>query len=984
MSQRQNVPGLLGTGTTRRAMAMAAALVVLAGTPVGLAQSSSLTDLGSDPFAQTPSAPPTSTEPSRDPIAANAFDEDAMFGDDVGVGPDVSVDKYDLVDLHVNDEDLGRVLQLLSIHSQRNIIASKNVAATITADLYGVTFYDALDAILHVNGYGYIEQGNFIYVYTSEEIDTLEQSLRKRVTKVITLDYLNAIDAAEFVSQLLSADGGTIKTSVPTTDFGINDSSPVGADSYAAGARLVIFDFEENVEAIIELIDELDTKPVQVLVEATILQTSLTEDNAFGVDFSILNNIDFADFAGSGGPLSVVNGLVEGISEIAGGGEVNAPNSSNGNGAGINSNYGNVGGSSTLKAGIVNEDVAVFLRLLDEVTDVTVVSNPKILTLNRQPARVLVGTRVGYLNTTTTETSTSQTVEFLDTGTQLALRPFVAENGMIRLELKPQVSNFTLRETVGSNGSPVTIPDEETTEMVTNVMVRDSQTVVLGGLFTETTTATRRQVPFFGDIPVIGAAFRGHEDNTRRSEIIFMITPSIVNDTDAALAGDRANDYMTYQQDSARRGLLPWSRERRSAQLLIRARELANEGDTERALHLINRALRLHPQNARARAMKAQISGEDVVVPSKSLLDGIWGTDFRIAPGAQSDSMGNPAVHKEVDATPNDAETISDSESADAGFDVSGKIGGEQTGDTQNASIIPVAQGDVTPEFEEFEESFDSDPIAEFEDEQGGITEPTDQMFDDGAANAGDNNNPWIEYVDVSPMIDPEVNAEDEVGFGDAAGFQDNWNESPEAPIQLTDEFGQPYESGNSHEANAWNAEDETIDSFFENQLEAFGRPADAPDAGEGFGPAAEASPALHSYPESVGPFFSPFFPRSVFETGNQGNVQAQQATLETQLGLWNASNQAQLDMFGAKPIDGLSFDNQQGAAAQWGQSNATGPILGPILAPAGSEVLWIPIPDGRMLRIPLVEGDFEVLERGYPIESEQFADVPTEDEIND
>jgi type IV pilus assembly protein PilQ len=98
-----------------------------------------------------------------------------------------------------------------------------------------------------------------------------------------------------------------------------------------------------------------------------------------------------------------------------------------------------------MKIGIVSNDVAVFLRVLDEVSDTTVVSNPKVLALNRQPARVLVGRKVGYLNTTSTDTATTQTVEFLDTGTQLYFRPFVSNDGIIRMELRPAVSEAAIR-----------------------------------------------------------------------------------------------------------------------------------------------------------------------------------------------------------------------------------------------------------------------------------------------------------------------------------------------------------------------------------------------------------------------------------------------------------------------------------------------------------------------------------------------------------
>src|SRR5690606_10499608 len=129
------------------------------------------------------------------------------------------------------------------------------------------------------------------------EIDEIEKALSKRIAKVIHLSYLNAADAAEFVKPLLSA-GGEIKTSAKTADFSIPDTAPVGADSYALGATLVIIDYEQNIEAIEQLISELDTKPAQVLVEATVLQTSLTEANAFGVDFSIIGDLNFTDFIG--------------------------------------------------------------------------------------------------------------------------------------------------------------------------------------------------------------------------------------------------------------------------------------------------------------------------------------------------------------------------------------------------------------------------------------------------------------------------------------------------------------------------------------------------------------------------------------------------------------------------------------------------------------------------------------------------------------
>jgi type IV pilus assembly protein PilQ len=599
----------------------ALALTLLAGSSTGFAQSGAAGGFGLlDAVKEAPTTGGVPT-PEGGPAPSGPVDLSQLEGS-------VAVNEYDLVDLHVNSEDLGAVLQLLSIQSQRNIISSNSVRASVTADLYGVTFYEAMDAILHVNGFGYIEKGNFIYVYTREELQEFERLSRRQTSRVINLDYLNATDAAEFVKHLLS-DEGKITTNGATQAFTLADGTPSGADNYANTATIVIRDYEENVEEIIGLIASLDTKPVQVLVEATILQTSLNESNAFGVDFAIISDLDFGDFLGSGGPLSVVNGLISGVGQDIAGADVPAAGS-DGDGFGLGSNIGNVSGPATLKMGIVSEDVSVFLRVLDEVTDVTVVSNPKLLTLNRQPARVLVGTKVGYLNTVTTDTATSQTVEFLDVGTQLAVRPFVSSNGLIRLELRPQVSSFALRQVTDNEGSTITIPDEDTTEMTTNVMLRDGQTAVLGGLFTEKTTSSRRQVPLLGDIPLIGSAFRGSDDSTVRSEIIFMITPSIVNDDMLADMGEMGTQFLDNARVGSRKSLLPFSRERRVGQLLIEARRLADEGDTNRALFLIDRALRLSPMSPDARAMKTELTNVAERFPSRGMMNSIMRRELLI------------------------------------------------------------------------------------------------------------------------------------------------------------------------------------------------------------------------------------------------------------------------------------------------------------------------------------------------------------------
>lgn len=572
------------------------------------------------PAGAATQTPAPTDSPRRPDDAAHA----PAPGADTEQSSGVHVTENLTVDLTLSDESLANVLQMLAMQTQRNIIASKSVNATVSANLYGATFYEALDAVLHVNGFGYIERGNFIYVYTLEELQQIRQAERKPIAKLITLNYLNANDAAQFVSPLLS-ESGQIKTNGDVDAFSVGDA-PQGDERFALSATLVVFDYPENVLEIERLVKQLDTRPAQVLVEATILEARVNENNAFGVDFSVIGSLNFTDFIGAGGPLGVVNGLRNPGTTVRG----------NRTGTGVSSTPGNTGDTGTLKIGVVDSNVSVFVKLLDSVADTNVVSNPKLLALNRQPARVLVGERLGYLSTTATETATTQTVEFLATGTQLSFRPFISSDGMIRMELKPSVSNGSIRNATGPNGSVTSIPDEITNEVTTNVLVRDGSTIVLGGLFKETTTLSRRQVPVLGDIPIIGAPFRGHDNAIQRVEIIFLITPTIVNDRSLADAGDKANDWAERIRSGTRQGLLPWSRESMTSRLNVEAEELSRSGDSQRALWKLRRSLELNPNQPDAVRQRESLQNNKDRWPTRSLLDDIIESDNkRRASGAQ-------------------------------------------------------------------------------------------------------------------------------------------------------------------------------------------------------------------------------------------------------------------------------------------------------------------------------------------------------------
>ena len=524
---------------------------------------------------------------------------------------DVKVSDYGTVDISVKDTDLSTVLEMLSIESKKNIITSKAVSATVSANLYDVTFHEALKSILDVNGYTYYEEGNFIYVITKEEAVAMEKARRKTESRIFELAYLSANDAKEFITPLLSENGkasarGAVQPGMKP------EVSNAGADEYAFTPRLVVNDYPENLQAMATLLSTLDTPPQQVLVESTILQSALDEANAFGVDFSVIGSMSFTDLTN---PLSAVNNL------LGGSNATNGFQPADNNAGGVASTVGNTTGPAGLKIGIVSDDVSVFLRVLDEVTDTTVLARPKLMALNRQRAEVLVGVKVGYLSTTSTETATTQNVQFLDTGIQLMFRPFITTDGMVRMELKPRVSEARLRDVTDATGQIVTIPDELTNEVTTNVRVKDGETVVLGGLFRDTTRTTRRQVPVLGDIPIVGAAFRGHDDKVERSEVIFLITPTIVHDESLWAAGQEQLQYTDTLRVGGRAALLPFSREKVTNNYNQKAQEAFNRGDHDRALYFINNSLNLAPAQPEMIRLRELVTSERAKSHEKSLME---------------------------------------------------------------------------------------------------------------------------------------------------------------------------------------------------------------------------------------------------------------------------------------------------------------------------------------------------------------------------
>lgn len=552
---------------------------------------------------------------------------------------EVRVNEFGTCDLVVQNDDITNVLSKLAVQARRNIVPSAAVPRPVNATMYGVSFEAALDALLSPNGLAYEIDGDFVFVYTAEELAKRRSAPNNLVSRRIMLDYLRSADAMEFAQPLLSELG---KIS-PTKDTGGGGSSGGGEeissavsgatgggsgaqgtsgiytpdkDEFSLENAVVVHDVGQNVERIETFLKAIDTQPEQVLLEATIIEVNLEENNAFGVDFAILDGMQFSSFFG-------FPEAITGIDPLTNLPHTQPPTNNLNRNFAVGSPGNAAQGDATIRVGITHEsDVGVFIRALDQITDVTILSNPKVLALNRQRTKVMVGTRVAYLETTVVENQVLQTIKFIDTGITLEVRPYVLKDRRVRMEIYPKVSEVVFRDVTSLDGVVQQLPDEEVRTVQTDVLVPEGSTAVIGGLFREDTDRVRKQVPFLGDIPLVGHAFEGQDDTLERVEVIFLIKPTVMSENVLARQGDVGLGYYERVRFGSRLGLLPWSREKKSAQLNLMAKQAADVGAYEQARALVRQSLELHPVQPEALRLQEQIR-EVQRWPTRSMLERI-------------------------------------------------------------------------------------------------------------------------------------------------------------------------------------------------------------------------------------------------------------------------------------------------------------------------------------------------------------------------
>lgn len=376
--------------------------------------------------------------------------------------------------LNFHQSDINEILSALAMQQHVNIVTSNEVEGKVSVHLFDVTLKQALQSIASAGGYRALQLEDVYYVYKpGKNAAALDGQMRMRVFKL-------RFAAIEKIEEVLAAIPNIrmVKIHEPTR-------------------TVIVEDTIENIARIETIIKHWDIAPRQVLIEAKILEVSLTDEMTLGVNWEqILGDTTI----GTGGFSSAVQPTTDPVSPVPA------------TGVGVFANF--ITGAGT------SHQLSMALNALRTKTRINTLSTPKILALHGKAARVQVGGQQGYKVTTTNLGVATETIEFIDTGTILEITPYIDEENNVLLNVKPTINTANIEE----GGIPVV----NSTVVSTWLMARNAETVLIGGLIQEEAVELQSSIPCMGDIPGLGYLFGRKSHGTGKSELVVLITPTVL------------------------------------------------------------------------------------------------------------------------------------------------------------------------------------------------------------------------------------------------------------------------------------------------------------------------------------------------------------------------------------------------------------------------------------------------------------------------
>ena len=439
------------------------------------------------------------------------------------------------ISLDFQDIEVRRVLQLLADFTEINMVTADTVQGNITLRLKDVPWDQALDIILKTKSLDKRRNGNVIWIAPVTELIKSEEEEAKAIaqsvklaplqTEYIQLSYAKAVDIEKLITQGKNSSNGSNRSSGSGADS-LGDSvggllSPRGTISTDPRTNTIIVnDTSVKIDQIRKMIDLLDVSVKQVMVEARIVRASTEFSKQMGVKWGILSQgINQNSDLLVGGSDTTLWDLK--TPDDDGKYTIQRPDN-------LNVDLGvTAPGASKIAFGLISlSDFMLDLELSALQADGygEVISTPKVLTADKQPAKVASGTQIPYQSAEGGGANAVSTTEFIDATLSLDVTPSITPDGKIQMML--QIKN----DSVG-NPTPTGQLTINKNEINTNVLVDNGETVVLGGIFEQTTANQQTKVPFLGDLPYIGRLFRKDVKSDNKSELLIFVTPRIVNDS---------------------------------------------------------------------------------------------------------------------------------------------------------------------------------------------------------------------------------------------------------------------------------------------------------------------------------------------------------------------------------------------------------------------------------------------------------------------
>ncbi len=447
--------------------------------------------------------------------------------------------------LNFQDIEVRSVLQLIADFTGLNLVASDTVAGKITIRLQNVPWDQALDIVLKTKGLDKRRNGNVIMIAPADELAAREkieiqnnrqvEQLAPLTTQYIQLSYAKANDLLTLITSGRNNGGGGLSGG-NGSDANVGSLlSPRGTVSIDARTNtLIVQDTAVTIEKVREMIARLDVPIKQVMIEARIVRASDTFSKELGVQWGILSH-----------------GVASRPSVLVGGSETTLFDLRDPQTRTVNGQTG-VGytitrpdnlsvdlaatgtGASSIALGIMSiSDIMLDLTLSALQADGKgeVIATPKVLTLDKQKARVAAGTQIPYQQAAA---SGATTVQFINAELSLEVTPSITPDGRVGMDL---LVNADSPGDAAPNGQ-LTI---NTNRLQTNVLVDDGQTVVLGGIFQNQISNSTTKVPFLGDLPYLGRLFRHTQQRNDKQEMLIFVTPRLVNNATQVNQGAKPN-----------------------------------------------------------------------------------------------------------------------------------------------------------------------------------------------------------------------------------------------------------------------------------------------------------------------------------------------------------------------------------------------------------------------------------------------------------